>query len=470
MRNFVIIEQGSSVAIESHYNPIDSITTRHEVENAFKHFQRGFESFDIVSKLYKIVETTKEITPGLESSIILTLDSCKEIIGDYSQTIALENYSSPEMKRSVALEGLGSFLKKIWEAIVNFFKKIWNWIFNKKSGDSSSITKSIEIKKEEDKKEDKKAEEIVKALKQPAATEEQKEEQRKMIRKLNEEKIKKTYKKNYLKIYPSKTYDDFFLDGEDLLKKLNKINLEKITNLQLIFNLLKDNQNNDVGPLELLAKEGVRLGYDLGTLKTAKIDDENKGMVPIITTASNPLCSNFMTYAYFDLRKHHSTIKDNKVDDFLHRYSLISSLGNYSISMTETGLSIEKNADLQEHALFSEYSSNQKAMEGILDRFLSISKDNALFEKEFEKEIKIFSAQAQKTLKENNDTEALESSRTKNILLKFLMSETRALSYSITRVNSLLNDYTNIYMDLKENGRFIEQLDLAKRLNIENDN
>ena len=50
------------------------------------------------------------------------------------------------------------------------------------------------------------------------------------------------------------------------------------------------------------------------------------------------------------------------------------------------------------------------------------------------------------------------------------MSETRALSYSITRVNSLLNDYTNIYMDLKENGRFIEQLDLAKRLNIENDN
>lgn len=53
---------------------------------------------------------------------------CKRLSYRKLPTISLESYSSPKIAVSVALEGLGSFINSIWEAIKAAFNKLLSWI------------------------------------------------------------------------------------------------------------------------------------------------------------------------------------------------------------------------------------------------------------------------------------------------------------------------------------------------------
>jgi hypothetical protein len=52
----------------------------------------------------------------------------------------------------------------------------------------------------------------------------------------------------------------------------------------------------------------------------------------------------------------------------------------------------------------------------------------------------------------------------------FLIAETKALSLSLHTVDSILTNYTKFFMEFKNNGRFIEQLMVARELNLKNKN
>ena len=47
-------------------------------------------------------------------------------------SVATENWTTGnrKQKKQIALEGLGSLIKKVWNAIIDFLKRIWNWIKN----------------------------------------------------------------------------------------------------------------------------------------------------------------------------------------------------------------------------------------------------------------------------------------------------------------------------------------------------
>ena len=156
---FVVIDDvKDKISLEGVYeNLANSILQNLEINKTLKQFQNGLEAYNSISDIYDVISKS-ELTPALESSLINSLKYYKDLVGDYSLTISLENYNSPKLKKSIALEGLGSFLKSIWEAIINFFKRIWNWITGGSSKGSSSSdtgTSSEDTKKtiEENKKE-----------------------------------------------------------------------------------------------------------------------------------------------------------------------------------------------------------------------------------------------------------------------------------------------------------------------------
>ena len=148
---FIVVEQPNvfnKVSTESIYETLSkSYLEYNEINQAFKQLERGFEAYDILSGLKSIIKKQDTLTPALESSLNKTVLFYRDILEDYSTNISLENYSDNKIKRSIALEGIGDWLSKIWKAIINFFKRIWNWLTGKKESPSSSSSKVEEAEK-----------------------------------------------------------------------------------------------------------------------------------------------------------------------------------------------------------------------------------------------------------------------------------------------------------------------------------
>lgn len=151
---FVIVEKPIDYSGESfYYNLAKSYLDYIEINQAFKQLDRGFEAYEVLNNLRKVVKKNEVLTPSLESSLNNTITFYKDVLEDHSTSISLESYSNPKRKRTVAIEGIGSWLKRIWESIINFFKRIWNWITGKKESSSGSSNKD-KVKEVKDKKEE----------------------------------------------------------------------------------------------------------------------------------------------------------------------------------------------------------------------------------------------------------------------------------------------------------------------------
>lgn len=161
---FVIVEKPRDYSIENFYDTLSrSYLDYVEMQQAHKQLERGFEAYDVLSNLRTVIKKNNTLSPGLESSLNQTVLFYKDILGDYSTNISLESYNDSRVKRSVALEGIGDWLKRIWQSIINFFKRIWNWLTGKKESSSGSSNKDkakeVKDKKEETEKAVKKIEE-----------------------------------------------------------------------------------------------------------------------------------------------------------------------------------------------------------------------------------------------------------------------------------------------------------------------
>jgi hypothetical protein len=123
MRKFVVIDDRRNFAAE------DCEYVSHiEIDSVIKKASYAFESFEKCMELYSVVLRTpeKNYSPKMNTTVMMALEWHKNINGDYSTTYGLESFNSSS--RKVALEGIGSFIQRIWEAVKNFFKNIWNWM------------------------------------------------------------------------------------------------------------------------------------------------------------------------------------------------------------------------------------------------------------------------------------------------------------------------------------------------------
>lgn len=151
---FVVVEQPVNYSGESFYdNLAKSYLDYIEINQAFKQLDRGFEAYEVLNNLREVVKKNEVLTPSLESSLNNTIIFYKDVLGDHTTSISLESYSNPKRKRTVAIEGIGDWLKRIWQSIINFFKRIWNWITGKKESSSGSSNKD-KVKEVKDKKEE----------------------------------------------------------------------------------------------------------------------------------------------------------------------------------------------------------------------------------------------------------------------------------------------------------------------------
>ena len=151
---FVVVEQPVNYSGESFYdNLAKSYLDYIEINQAFKQLDRGFEAYEVFNNLREVVKKNEVLTPSLESSLNNTITFYKDVLGDHTTSISLESYSDSKRKRTVAIEGIGDWLKRIWQSIINFFKRIWNWITGKKESSSGSSNKD-KVKEVKDKKEE----------------------------------------------------------------------------------------------------------------------------------------------------------------------------------------------------------------------------------------------------------------------------------------------------------------------------
>lgn len=124
----------------------------------YNHYEKmmvtAIESFEAVSKLHELIEKTsyKDFSK-IEKSVYLTFEHHKQVNGDHSKELRISTEShSSSRRKEIALEGIGEWLTKIWEMIVNFFKKLGN--FFKGSG-SNTTYKVGEPKYKKDASQDK---------------------------------------------------------------------------------------------------------------------------------------------------------------------------------------------------------------------------------------------------------------------------------------------------------------------------
>ena len=94
-----------------------------------------------------------------------------------------------KLKKTIALEGIGNFLKRIWEAIVNFFKRIWNWITGS-GGGSGSSSKTVKAKEEKIKENIK---ETVKKIEENKEVKEESNNKKVIIKDIDNEKQKQLF-------------------------------------------------------------------------------------------------------------------------------------------------------------------------------------------------------------------------------------------------------------------------------------
>lgn len=110
-----------------------------ENKEGFEDFHRSmtnaFSAVQTMDKLHRVIKKcSNENYSLIEKTVQITYSYNKQLVGDFSKNLIIgtENFSLSK-RRSIALEGIGDWISKIWEMIINFFKKIWNWIIGKKS-------------------------------------------------------------------------------------------------------------------------------------------------------------------------------------------------------------------------------------------------------------------------------------------------------------------------------------------------
>ena len=98
---FVVVDEvKDKVSLEGVYeNLANSILQNLEINKTIKQFQNGLEAYNSISDIYDVISKS-ELTPALESSLINSLKYYKDLVGDYSLTISLENYNSPKLKNN----------------------------------------------------------------------------------------------------------------------------------------------------------------------------------------------------------------------------------------------------------------------------------------------------------------------------------------------------------------------------------
>lgn len=112
-----------------------------QISHAIESFCNALDLKVFVSKI-----PTKDYSPLVHQTVINTLDYHKKLNGDYSRSAGLESFSSSS--KQIALEGIGDWISRIWEAIKNFFSKITNWFkdfIGISTKSSSEKTKKIEV-------------------------------------------------------------------------------------------------------------------------------------------------------------------------------------------------------------------------------------------------------------------------------------------------------------------------------------
>ena len=110
-----------------------------ENKEGFEDFHRSttnaFSAVQTMDKLQRVIKKcSNENYSLIEKTVQITYSYNKQLVGDFSKNLIIgtENFSLSK-RRSIALEGIGDWISKIWEMIINFFKKIWNWIIGKKT-------------------------------------------------------------------------------------------------------------------------------------------------------------------------------------------------------------------------------------------------------------------------------------------------------------------------------------------------
>lgn len=120
--------------------------------------QNAFTAFGIMNRLHDVVKRCSNENYSLvEKTVLLTHDYSKQLVGDFSPNLSIgTEHFTPNKRKSIALEGIGDWLSKIWIAIKEFFKKIYNFLTGR-NVESKTAEKVKAIAKE-------KASELAKSL------------------------------------------------------------------------------------------------------------------------------------------------------------------------------------------------------------------------------------------------------------------------------------------------------------------
>ncbi len=92
--------------------------------------QNAFTAFGIMNRLHGVVKRcSNENYSFVEKTVLLTHDYSKQLVGDFSPNLSIgTEHFTPNKRKSIALEGIGDWLSKIWKAIKEFFKKIYDFL------------------------------------------------------------------------------------------------------------------------------------------------------------------------------------------------------------------------------------------------------------------------------------------------------------------------------------------------------
>ena len=228
MRNFVVFENKSQVAIESIYNTVaNTIEENKKINQAFKHLEKGFEAFISIHQLKNVIEKSDNLTPALESLVQSNLSYYKDIVEDYSPTVSLESFKNSN-KKQIALEGIGTFLNNIWKAIKNFFSRIWDWLTgkNKKTDTTDFIER---LKKDTEERKKRMDERIQKYTEERRKQSEQiKKDLDETFKRLDEEFKSEKIGDSSTKIFKDKAIVEAVEEEEKKVSNDKKIELEKI--------------------------------------------------------------------------------------------------------------------------------------------------------------------------------------------------------------------------------------------------
>ena len=112
------------------YSLVDSSIARESFEDYYRAMQNGFTAIETMYKIHRVIKrSSNESYKSIERTVQLLHGYSKELVGDYSKDLMVgtEGFSSSK-RREVALEGIGDWLSKIWNAIKEFFKKIYDFL------------------------------------------------------------------------------------------------------------------------------------------------------------------------------------------------------------------------------------------------------------------------------------------------------------------------------------------------------